>query len=236
MEEILASIRRIIEDSDGDAGAAANDARGRPAVDAARDKPVDAGEKAQPPAKPQSVVEVEAFRADLQARSQISASAPQSRSTAPANDGGSAAGLAAEPAAAGPDDVSARELRLEQAVVAQQRAPAADGFDPSDFSAEIDEDVIAELAASFALETDHVAAPGLEDKAAIVSERTGRQVAASFGELSEAFAASRRRGFDEVAEDLLRPMLRDWLDNNLPKLVERLVREEIERVARGAAA
>ncbi|MBZ9917266.1 DUF2497 domain-containing protein, partial [Mesorhizobium sp. BR1-1-7] len=30
------------------------------------------------------------------------------------------------------------------------------------------------------------------------------------------------------------PMLQDWLDNNLPTLVERLVREEIERVARGA--
>jgi hypothetical protein len=37
-----------------------------------------------------------------------------------------------------------------------------------------------------------------------------------------------------MAEDMLRPMLQDWLDNNLPTLVERLVREEIERVARGA--
>jgi cell pole-organizing protein PopZ len=30
-------------------------------------------------------------------------------------------------------------------------------------------------------------------------------------------------------------MLQDWLDNNLPLLVERLVREEIERVARGVS-
>ncbi|TGV63965.1 DUF2497 domain-containing protein, partial [Mesorhizobium sp. M00.F.Ca.ET.149.01.1.1] len=37
-----------------------------------------------------------------------------------------------------------------------------------------------------------------------------------------------------MAEEMLRPMLQDWLDNNLPTLVERLVREEIERVARGA--
>ena len=58
-------------------------------------------------------------------------------------------------------------------------------------------------------------------------------VAAAFGELSEAFAVSRRRSFDEIAEEMIRPMLRDWLDNNLPMLVERLVREEIERVARG---
>jgi cell pole-organizing protein PopZ len=28
-------------------------------------------------------------------------------------------------------------------------------------------------------------------------------------------------------------MLRNWLDTNLPPLVERLVREEIERVSRG---
>ena len=39
--------------------------------------------------------------------------------------------------------------------------------------------------------------------------------------------------FDEIAEDMLRPMLQEWLDDNLPTLVERLVREEIERVARG---
>jgi len=69
---------------------------------------------------------------------------------------------------------------------------------------------------------------------AIISDRAGRQVAAAFEELSDAFAASRRRSFDEMAEEMLRPMLQDWLDNNLPVLVERLVREEIERVARGA--
>jgi len=68
---------------------------------------------------------------------------------------------------------------------------------------------------------------------ALMSERPGRQVAAAFEELSEAFAASRRRSFDEMAEEMLRPMLQDWLDNNLPHLVERLVREEIERIARG---
>ena len=33
-------------------------------------------------------------------------------------------------------------------------------------------------------------------------------------------------------KDMLRPMLKAWLDDNLPPLVERLVRAEIERVAR----
>ena len=59
---------------------------------------------------------------------------------------------------------------------------------------------------------------------------------ASFNELAEAFAARNRKSLEEVAEEMMRPMLQDWLDNNLPTLVERLVREEIERVARGADA
>jgi cell pole-organizing protein PopZ len=67
----------------------------------------------------------------------------------------------------------------------------------------------------------------------LISEQTGRQVAAAFGELSEAFGSRNRKSLDEMAEEMLRPMLQDWLDNNLPTLVERLVREEIERVARG---
>ena len=72
-------------------------------------------------------------------------------------------------------------------------------------------------------------------RSAIISEQASRQVAAAFGELSEAFSARSKKTFDEMAEEMMRPMLQDWLDNNLPTLVERLVREEIERVARGAS-
>lgn len=67
----------------------------------------------------------------------------------------------------------------------------------------------------------------------LISSRAGEMVARSFGELAEAVDGAQRRSLDEMAEELLRPMLRDWLDDNLPTLVERLVREEIERVARG---
>ncbi|WP_457583063.1 PopZ family protein [Ensifer canadensis] len=68
---------------------------------------------------------------------------------------------------------------------------------------------------------------------AIVSPEVGRQVAQSFDNLAQAVDLSTRRSFDEIAEEMLRPMLQEWLDDNLPTLVERLVREEIERVARG---
>lgn len=37
---------------------------------------------------------------------------------------------------------------------------------------------------------------------------------------------------EEVVRDTLRPMLKPWLDENLPSLVERMVEAEIERVAR----
>jgi uncharacterized protein len=40
------------------------------------------------------------------------------------------------------------------------------------------------------------------------------------------------RTLEEVVTELLRPMLKTWLDENLPGLVERLVQAEIERVAR----
>ena len=39
---------------------------------------------------------------------------------------------------------------------------------------------------------------------------------------------------EEIVKELLRPQLQQWLDENLPGLVERLVREEIERLARAA--
>ncbi|PZU23774.1 MAG: DUF2497 domain-containing protein [Shinella sp.] len=77
-------------------------------------------------------------------------------------------------------------------------------------------------------------APAVEASAlSLLSSEAGVMVARSFGELAEAVDGAQRRSLDEMAEEMLRPMLREWLDDNLPTLVERLVREEIERVARG---
>lgn len=75
----------------------------------------------------------------------------------------------------------------------------------------------------------------IEDAAppSLLSPDAGLQIARSFEELAAAIDGAERRSLDEIAEDMLRPMLREWLDDNLPTLVERLVREEIERVARG---
>ncbi|MEZ2130568.1 MULTISPECIES: DUF2497 domain-containing protein [unclassified Sinorhizobium] len=72
-----------------------------------------------------------------------------------------------------------------------------------------------------------------EPRQPLLSPVAGAQVARSFGELAAAIDGAERRSLDEIAQEMLRPMLQEWLDDNLPSLVERLVREEIERVARG---
>jgi uncharacterized protein len=56
----------------------------------------------------------------------------------------------------------------------------------------------------------------------------------SFNQLADTLMARAmgERSIEDVTQELLRGMLKSWLDANLPSLVERLVREEIERVAR----
>ena len=42
------------------------------------------------------------------------------------------------------------------------------------------------------------------------------------------------RTIEDLVKEVMRPMVKDWLDENLPGLTERLVRREIERLARHA--
>jgi uncharacterized protein len=70
----------------------------------------------------------------------------------------------------------------------------------------------------------------------ILSDIAGRQVQAAFSDLTSAIEKERQQSLAEIAEDMIRPMLQEWLDNNLPTMVERLVREEIERVSRSGRA
>ena len=65
----------------------------------------------------------------------------------------------------------------------------------------------------------------------ILSDMAGRQVTAAFSDLTSAIEKERQQSLAEIAEDMIRPMLQEWLDNNLPTMVERLVRQEIERVS-----
>jgi cell pole-organizing protein PopZ len=67
----------------------------------------------------------------------------------------------------------------------------------------------------------------------IVSSATAAAVDSAFNALAHTVLVQNAKTLEDLVKEMLRPMLQHWLDNNLPTLVERLVRAEIERVARG---
>ncbi len=79
----------------------------------------------------------------------------------------------------------------------------------------------------------------------MISDEAAAKATAAFAELARAtepeppevaelrFGDSGRT-VEDLVMDLIRPMLREWLDANLPPLVERLVQREIRNLARRA--
>ena len=67
----------------------------------------------------------------------------------------------------------------------------------------------------------------------LVSSETTASVNNAFNMLSHTVLTQNARTLEDLVKDMLKPMLKTWLDDNLPPLVERLVRAEIERVSRG---
>ena len=65
------------------------------------------------------------------------------------------------------------------------------------------------------------------------NERSNATVASAFQALSASVQLASAESIDRHVREMLRPMLKQWLDDNLPVMVERMVRAEIERVARG---
>ncbi|CAM5645441.1 hypothetical protein MAUB1S_11145 [Mycolicibacterium aubagnense] len=246
MEEILASIRRIIEDSDTGRKTAMEAIDTRPDIEpiTARSEPVG-----------NIVPEVDAFRSELHnelpgkpisladVQAQLATGSPEQRPAAPVITLAEIGALTAseQPAAPAPQPVVERDEAVSQLrtgwpreveLGSDTRVDEIPGQENSVFTTQPGNDVTDEPA-EFTIRQE----PAIESavlRPALISEHTSRQVAASFEELSEAFAGRAKKTFDDMAAEMLRPMLQDWLDNNLPTLVERLVREEIERVARGS--
>jgi cell pole-organizing protein PopZ len=80
-----------------------------------------------------------------------------------------------------------------------------------------------------------VAAPaaslGADD--ALVGSVAATAAASAFGKLSAAIAMPRDGNtLEDVVRDLLRPLLKDWLDEHLATIVQSAVAEEVERIAR----
>ena len=67
----------------------------------------------------------------------------------------------------------------------------------------------------------------------LLSPPAAAAVDSAFNALAHTVQARDSRTLEDFISELLRPMLKTWLDENLPAMVERLVRAEIERVSRG---
>jgi len=250
MEEILASIRRIIADDEA-----------KPPV--ADVKPAAAEKPAAPP--PPAKAEKPPAPAPKPAMNDVPppkiAPAPPPKATAPPP----AAAPAPPPPAASPsnsqDDIDALLNGLDEATTEEEIRPAqpeaeAEVFELTDDMAvpsapppepafhkiEPEDDLeFTESAASRAINRPPAYEPPAFDPppaaptphAAILSQSTVSAVESAFNTLAHTVLSNNARTLEDLVKEMLRPMLKSWLDDNLPGLVERIVKAEIERVSRG---
>ncbi|MGE4373072.1 MAG: DUF2497 domain-containing protein [Xanthobacter sp.] len=66
----------------------------------------------------------------------------------------------------------------------------------------------------------------------LLSPAVDAAVSAAFQSLGDLVLPQKDRTVEDLVKEILRPMLKEWLDQNLAGIVERLVRAEIERVTR----
>jgi cell pole-organizing protein PopZ len=72
-----------------------------------------------------------------------------------------------------------------------------------------------------------------DTRGGLMSSTTSAAVDSAFNALAQTVLVQNARTLEDLVREMLRPMLKVWLDDNLPGMVERLVRAEIERVSRG---
>ena len=74
--------------------------------------------------------------------------------------------------------------------------------------------------------------PAMPDRS-LMSSHTSAAVDSAFNALAQTVLVQNARTLEDLVKEMLRPLLKSWLDDNLPGMVERIVKAEIERVARG---
>jgi uncharacterized protein len=97
-------------------------------------------------------------------------------------------------------------------------------------------DLIAPQKAARSMPTPQQSFAALSDAIAsdrLLSGSASDAASAAFGNLAHTVLSQNARTLDDIVLELLKPMIKNWLDDHLPTIVERLVRSEIERVARG---
>ena len=70
-----------------------------------------------------------------------------------------------------------------------------------------------------------------EQRRRCVPTEVNNAVHSAWNALTRTVLVEKERTLEDLVREMLRPMLRSWLDDNLPTLVERLVLVEIERIA-----
>jgi cell pole-organizing protein PopZ len=236
MEEILASIRRIIADDE-----AKPPVPEKPAVAAAP-------EPAKPAARPAAVAEKPpAAAAPKPAPPKPAPPPPPPPAPAASNNQDDIDALLA-----GLDQVtSPEEIRTVQAAAEPEVLELTDEMAvpapptptpppprPSFHKVEPSDDIeFAEAAAARASHRPVFDAPVFETptapQQAILSQSTVSAVESAFNTLAHTVLSNNARTLEDLVKEMLRPMLKSWLDDNLPGLVERIVKAEIERVSRG---
>jgi cell pole-organizing protein PopZ len=247
MEEILASIRRIIADDEAKPPAA--------------EKPSSPAVPAKPPEKPAAVAPA--------AKAPVMNDIPPSAIPAAQAAAAKAAPPPVKPASPPPpapaatnsqDDIDAMLAGLDEATSeAEVRPPLPDGevFELTDEMALPDppQRSFHKIEPQDDLEFTETAAtrpmhrqpaferPPVQSPAApppqqmppqqILSHSTVSAVESAFNTLANTVLSNNARTLEDLVKEMLRPMLKSWLDDNLPGLVERIVKAEIERVSRG---
>jgi uncharacterized protein len=75
-------------------------------------------------------------------------------------------------------------------------------------------------------------APGGGGWEQLISRETNNAVHSAFDALAQTVLLHNARTLEDMVREMLRPILKVWIDDNLPSVVERLVRAEIERTRR----
>jgi uncharacterized protein len=243
MEEILASIRRIIADDEA-----------KPPVEKPSSPAVAA--KPEKPAAPAPAAKAPVMN-NIPPSAIPAAQAAAAKAAPPAKPAPPPPPPAPPPAAAAvsnsQDDIDAMLAGLDEATSEAEIRPASPEVEVFDLT---DEMAVPEPQPSFKkvepqddLEFTEMAAaramhrrpafepPPFESEAPapqqILSRSTVSAVESAFNSLANTVLSNNARTLEDLVKEMLRPMLKSWLDDNLPGLVERIVKKEIERVSRG---
>ena len=71
-----------------------------------------------------------------------------------------------------------------------------------------------------------------EQRGQLISPEVNNAVHAAFNALQQTVLVNNSRTLEDLLREMLQPVLKAWLDDNLPGMVECLVRVEIEQISR----